>query len=134
MFETGLSDFHKLVVTVLTSTFPKWPSKIIAYRGYKNFSNDLLRDYFKNHLKSEENMTLEFNSPTRFTKIFIGTRNKHAPIKKNTLAETTQILLRKAYGQIMLRSRKIFKSKKVYNKSTTFALNFLKKYRNNTFK
>ena len=105
MFETGLSDFHKVVVTVLTSIFPKWPSKIIAYRGYKKFSSDLLRDDFKNYLKSEENITLEFNSLTRFTKILIETRNKHAPIKKNTLAQTTQILLQKAYGQIMLRSR-----------------------------
>ena len=105
MFETGLSDFHKLVVTVPKSTFPKWLSKIIAYGGYKNFSNDLLRDDFKNYLKSEENMTLEFTSLTGFTKIFIETRNKHAPIKKNTLAQTTQILLQKACGQIMLRSR-----------------------------
>ena len=29
VFETGLSDFHKLVVTVLKSTFPKLPPKII---------------------------------------------------------------------------------------------------------
>ena len=34
VFETGLSDFHKLVVTVLKSTFPKPPSKIITYRSY----------------------------------------------------------------------------------------------------
>ena len=46
-FETGLSDFHNIVVTVLKSTFPKSPRKIITYRGYKNFSNDLLRDDFK---------------------------------------------------------------------------------------
>ena len=31
--------------------------------------------------------------------------NKHAPIKKNILAQTAQILLPKAYGAIMLRSR-----------------------------
>ena len=30
VFETGLSDFHKLVVTLLKSTFPKSPSKIIT--------------------------------------------------------------------------------------------------------
>ena len=47
VFEVGLSDFHKLVVTVLKSTFPKSrppPPKIITYRSYKNFSNDLFRD------------------------------------------------------------------------------------------
>ena len=40
VFETGLSDFHKLVVTVLKSTFPKSPPKIITYRSYKNFYFD----------------------------------------------------------------------------------------------
>ena len=37
MFETGLSDFHKLVVTVLKSTLPESPPNIITYRSYKNF-------------------------------------------------------------------------------------------------
>ena len=37
-------------------------------------------------------MTLELTILTRFTKIFIETRNKHAPIKKNILAQTKQIL------------------------------------------
>ena len=45
-------------------------------------------------------MTLEFTSLTRFTKILIETRNKHAPIKKNQLAQTTQILLQKTYGKV----------------------------------
>ena len=50
-------------------------------------------------------MTLEFTSLTRFTKILIETRNKHVPIKKDTSAQTTQLLLQKAYGAITLRSR-----------------------------
>ena len=49
MFESGLFDFHKLVATVLKSTFPKSLSKIITYRSHKNFSNDLLQDNFKNY-------------------------------------------------------------------------------------
>ena len=36
--ETGLSDFHKMVVTVLKTTFPKqWPT-VVTYRNYKNFT------------------------------------------------------------------------------------------------
>ena len=81
VFGTGLSDFHKLVVTVLKSTSPKSPGKIIIYRSYKNFSNDLFREDL-NSLLSKENMTLEFTSLASFTKIFIDTLNKHAPIKK----------------------------------------------------
>ena len=41
--ETGLSDFHELIVTVLKTFFKKQSSKIISYRNYKNFSNDLFR-------------------------------------------------------------------------------------------
>ena len=36
-------------------------------------------------------MTLEFTSLASFTKIFIETLNKHAPIKKNILVQTKQI-------------------------------------------
>ena len=42
VFETELSDFHKLIVTVLLSPFPKSPPppNITTYKSYKNFSND----------------------------------------------------------------------------------------------
>ena len=76
VFKTGLSDFHKLVVTVLKSTFPK----SLLNRSYKNFSNNLLRDYL-NSLLSKENMTLEFTSLTSITKIFIEPLNQQLPQK-----------------------------------------------------
>ena len=141
MFETGLSDFHKLVVTVLESTFPKPPSKIMTSRCYKKSSNNLLRNDFKNYLLSKQNMTLEFTSLTRFTRIFTETRNRHAPIKKNILGQTTQILLHKAYGSIMLRSRlrnsffkkNIWSLKRLTTNNATFALKFLKKAKKEHF-
>ena len=42
--ETGLSDFHKMVVTVMKTSYRKSQPKIIHYRNYKNFSNDTFRD------------------------------------------------------------------------------------------
>ena len=42
--ETGLSDFHKMVVTVMKISYGKSRPKIIHYRNYKNFSNDIFRD------------------------------------------------------------------------------------------
>ena len=77
-------------------------------------------------------MTLEFTSLTRFTRIFIETRNNHAPKKKNILAHTTHILLYKACGAIMLRS--IWSLKRLTINNATFALKFFKKERKNTFK
>ena len=43
VIETGLSDFHKLTVTVMKSKFQKQSPKILNYRNYKYFDNDLFR-------------------------------------------------------------------------------------------
>ena len=37
-FETGVSDFHHLIYTMLKSTFVPIPSKMVTYRSYKRFS------------------------------------------------------------------------------------------------
>ena len=37
MFQAGLSEFHKLVVTVLKYTFPKSPSKVVTYKVTNTF-------------------------------------------------------------------------------------------------
>ena len=42
--ETGLSDFHKMLVTIMKTTFCKLVPKIICYRKYQHFSNDTFRD------------------------------------------------------------------------------------------
>ena len=34
---TGLSDFHKMVVTVMKTAFPKAEPQILYYRDYKDF-------------------------------------------------------------------------------------------------
>ena len=44
--ETGISDFHKLVVTVLKTFYKKQRPKIIHYRNYKNFESDNFREDF----------------------------------------------------------------------------------------
>ena len=44
-FEIGLSDCHKLVVSILRATFKKLPREIITYRDQKRFNQDhFLRD------------------------------------------------------------------------------------------
>ena len=48
-FETGLSDFHKMVVTVLKTTFPKQGPTVICYRNYKKYDENV----FKSDLQQE---------------------------------------------------------------------------------
>ena len=40
VIETGLSDFHKMTVTVLRSFLKKAEPKVIFYRDYKDFTNN----------------------------------------------------------------------------------------------
>ena len=42
--ETGLSEFHKMVPTVMKMHFPKWKPRIITYRKY-NFRNSPSHTY-----------------------------------------------------------------------------------------
>ena len=40
VFETGLSEFHMIVVTELKMGFQKLKYHIVAYRDYKHFDNE----------------------------------------------------------------------------------------------
>ena len=51
-FETGLSDFHKLKLTVLKQYYPKQKPKVVFYRKYKNFRNNLFRNELENELSN----------------------------------------------------------------------------------
>ena len=43
VIETGLSDFHMMVVTELKMRFQKLKPNIEAYLGYKHFDNECFR-------------------------------------------------------------------------------------------
>ena len=40
VIEVGLSDFHKMTVSVMKTTYEKLKARIVNYRDYKNFCND----------------------------------------------------------------------------------------------
>ena len=40
LFETGLSDFHKMSATVMKIYYTKQKPSIVHYRKFKNFCND----------------------------------------------------------------------------------------------
>ena len=50
-FETGLSDFHLLVYTVLKTTFQKLPPKRMLYRCYKKFDVEIFLNEFNASLQ-----------------------------------------------------------------------------------
>ena len=107
--ETGLLEFHNLVVTVLKSTFSKSPQKIKTYRSYKNFSNNLLRDdlNFLNHVPAN-----------------------HANFMTKDLRK--MIMLRFRLPNIFLKEKSL-ESKMAYNKQHNICVSMVKKLRENTF-
>ena len=48
-----MSDFHKMVITVMKKTFPKAKPRIIQYRCYKNFNLDDFRIELRARLEKE---------------------------------------------------------------------------------
>ena len=78
VFETGLSDFHKLATTVFKQYFPKPKPKIVNYRDYSNFRNDEFRAELDNEILKHDINNIEYQ---HFVYIFIEILNKHAPMK-----------------------------------------------------
>ena len=75
-FETGFSDHHHMIYTILKTTFTKLPPKEIIYRDYKNWS----QLHFEEELRS--NLILAHPSTYRnFESIFMNTLEANAPTK-----------------------------------------------------
>ena len=59
VIETGLSDFHKMTVTVMKTFFEKLQPRVVNYRDYKYFENDfrtdLLSEFGKANIEEKVN-------------------------------------------------------------------------------
>ena len=61
--QAGISDFHKLVVTVLNMFYKKQKLKIIEYRNYNTFNEQLFRIELNKKLAKIDNAELaEFHN------------------------------------------------------------------------
>ena len=100
--ETGLSDFHKMVVTVLNSTFPKQGPTVINYRNYKNFNEIAFRNDLREELQRIEPSDLNYSSfETTCDKVL----DKHAPVKKKYVQANDKPFMTRALPKaVMLRS------------------------------
>ena len=95
---TGLSDFHKMVATVLKTTFPKAPPKVINYRDYKRFNVHAFRGELKSLLSTASNYA-------KFEELFLKTLDKHAPVKKKVVRANDKPYMTKTLRKaIMVRS------------------------------
>ena len=101
--ETGLSDFHKLIVTVMKSHIPKQQAKIVKYRNCKGFNETKFRSELTNilDLNIRESKNIEFSMNS-----FLKVLNKHAPIKTKYLrANHSPFVVKELSKAIILRSK-----------------------------
>ena len=79
--KTGLSNFHKMRVTVMKTYYNKQKPSIVKYRKSKNVTNDAFFKDLKGLLSKFDN---EKNIPLSLLKETVNkTLEKHAPFKKN---------------------------------------------------
>ena len=82
-YETGLSDFHKSVVSIRKLSYKKRPPRMIKYRDYTNFSNE----HFKNSLYEKlTNTELDY----AFEETVLNLLSSQAPFKKRIVKSNRQ--------------------------------------------
>ena len=91
VIETGLSDFHTMIVTVMKTSYRKIESRVITYRDYNSFFNEGFRESLLENIKGK----LSENSDKGFSN-FINTCNtvldKQLPKKKSMLELINRLL------------------------------------------
>ena len=109
LIETGLSNCHKMIVSVFRAFFKRLPAKVIEYRNYKTFDhNQFLRNLDRELIKSNSyNDELQYDI---FTSIFRKVLHKHAPLKMKKLrGHQAKFMTKELRKAIIDRSR--FKNK-----------------------
>ena len=101
--ETGLSDFHRMTITVMKTFFKKKKPKIISYRDYKNFSNISFRNELFGRLSKTDIYNIHYQE---FDDTVIDILNRHAPIKHKYIRANEAPFMNKEYKRaIMVRSK-----------------------------
>ena len=82
VIEAGLSDFHRMTVSVLKMYFRKLPPNVITYRNFSNYDNANFINSLNDVLNEHENQEHLLNDPYCFYKVCAEVLHGHAPQKK----------------------------------------------------
>ena len=81
VIETGLSDFHKMNLTVLKMFFKKQKYETIFYRNYKKFDNLKFKETLNRGLMKHDLNNIDYEN---VHELVLSNLNAHAPLKKET--------------------------------------------------
>ena len=140
VIETGLSDLHRMTISVLKMHFRKLPPKIISYRDLKKFDNERFMDSLQ-HTLGQESFDWSKN-PDKLYEICHTIFNTHAPKKKKYIRGNNKPFMTKAYSKVIMRRtrfrNKFLKNpndqnKLLYNKQRNYCVSLLKKEKKEYF-
>ena len=112
--ETGLSDFHCMIATVVKGGFIKRGPKIINYRDYRKFDIDSFRKDLKDRLIRQSQQALI--SYDIFDAIVLSVLNKHAPVKQKSVRANEGPFMTKALRKAIMNRTHL---RNRYNKDRT---------------
>ena len=133
--ETGLSDFHRMTVTVVKTTFKKFEPRIIRYRDYKNFQNGQYRDVLtpklsnivskNNSVRLNELLSIDMDTLDRYAPCKQKyTRGNHLPFLNKTISK--EIMKRNRFRNQFIKNR-TDENKSRYIKQRNYCVSLLRK-------
>ena len=118
--ETGLSEFHKMALTVMKKSFQKYKPRIIKFRDYRHFQNNAFREDLLSELLNF-NIEISDEGFTEFCQTYNKHLNYHAPCKEKYVRDSHLPFMNKILSkEIMKRTRlrnKFLKDQNKENKS-----------------
>ena len=103
VLESGLSDFHKLIFTILISSFIKLKRKVITYRCFKSFDVEAFRN---NLLNSPHTIPMGDITYPNFEGIYLIIPDIHTPFKQTYVRGNGQPFITKSLRKaIMVRTK-----------------------------
>ena len=135
VIETGLSDFHKMVVTVMKTTYRKLEPRIVYYRDFKYFCNNSFKESLQKAISQNVGVGCD-----EIYESFAVTSNKildnHAPLEKKYVRGNHSSFINKSLSKAIMtrtRLRNIFlknrseENKINYNKQRNLCVTLLRK-------
>ena len=101
VIETGLSDFHKMNITVLEMFFSKQKHETVFFRNYKKFDNSSFREALNSELLECHLNNIKYDT---FQEIIFSLLNVNAPLKK-AKEQIMQVLWQRNFEKLLCKEQ-----------------------------
>ena len=106
IFETGITDHHKLILSFFRSYFLRIPPKTIQYRKYKTFNESSFLHELDQELLKGDMYKNNRDMFSAFTETFRRVLDKHAPLKTKRVRENQSPFMTKELRKAVMNKSK----------------------------